>query len=96
MGALCCNEPCEILTKLKPNKGTFELILALSIGDDMVQCANCERNINVSVEYFNIDKLNHIKIQCVANTNVHSIHFYNNNFCAVFCIYVHYGEWVRV
>ena len=72
MGALCCNEPCEILTKLKSNKhgrdsvdaeGTYELILALSIGDDMVQCANCKRKINGSVKCFNLDKLIHVEIQ---------------------------------
>ena len=86
MGALCCNEPCEILTKLKSNKGTFKLILELSIGDDMVQCANCERKINVSIECFNLDKLIHVQINCFENTNILSVHSYNRNFYTVFCI----------
>ena len=41
----------------------FELILILSIGNDMVQCANCERKINVSVECFNLDEIIHAEIQ---------------------------------
>ena len=64
IAVLCYNEPCNILTRLKSNKGALELILVLSIGDDIVECANFERKINVSVEYFILDKLIHIELQC--------------------------------
>ena len=48
-------------------EGIFELILALSIGDNMVQYANCKRKINASIECFCLDKLSHVKINLFEN-----------------------------